>query len=379
MSEETPQQNEEQISIGRASTTPEQIAIMVQANLPVLGWGEPGTGKTAFVKSLAIALNQHFEILIASIREPSDFGGLPVIRPEGLVLHTPAWALRLLEKGGMLIIDEATTCPPSVQAALLRVIHERVVGDTPLPADKVRVLALANPPDQAAGGWSLSPPMANRFVHLNWQVSHRDWCTGMMEDWPTPKIPVLPDTWRTGIPHARSLVTSYIAKSPTSLQAFPKEAAAQGLAWPSCRTWDYASTAIAAALSLDINPLPFTAGCVGPTTARTFQIWLKNLDLPDPEEILAAPEKFVLPDRQDKLFAILTSVTAAFSVDPTHSRWTALWKVYAAVSKSGKPDMVIVPVRSVLKYYTEEKYPTPPEAAHLLPLLQEAGLIKRVA
>ncbi|HUX15342.1 MAG TPA: AAA family ATPase, partial [Phycisphaerae bacterium] len=272
---------------------------------------------------------------------------------------------------------ELTTCPPSVQAACLRVVHERVVGDTPLPVDTVRVLAMANPPEQAAGGWSLSPPMANRFVHLHWKVSHMDWCKGMMENWQIPKVPVLPDKWADGILHARGLVTSYISRSPTSLQAFPKDASAQGLAWPSCRTWDYAATGIAAALSLNLNPLPFTEGCVGSHEARKFQIWLKNLDLPDPEVLLAAPEKFIPPERQDKLFAVLTSVTAAFAVEPSETRWFALWKLYAAVAKSGKPDMIIVPARSILHYDEDKMYPTPPGAAQLLPMLHEAGLLNK--
>jgi MoxR-like ATPase len=42
-----------------------------------------------------------------------------------------------------------------VQAALLRVVLERTVGDLSLPAD-VAVVAAANPPEQAADGWDLS-------------------------------------------------------------------------------------------------------------------------------------------------------------------------------------------------------------------------------
>jgi len=44
-----------------------------------------------------------------------------------------------------------------VQAALLRVVLERAVGDLTLP-DEVAVVAAANPPEQAADGWDLSQP-----------------------------------------------------------------------------------------------------------------------------------------------------------------------------------------------------------------------------
>lgn len=57
--------------------------------------------------------------------------------------------------------DEISTAPPAVQAALLRVVLERVVGDLELP-DGVAVIAAANPPEQAAGGWDLSATISRR-------------------------------------------------------------------------------------------------------------------------------------------------------------------------------------------------------------------------
>src|SRR5205823_11964182 len=62
-----------------------------------------------------------------------------------------------------------STAPPAVQAAMLRIVLERVVGDLELPPG-VRVVAAANPPEQAADGWDLAPPLANRLVHLDWPV-----------------------------------------------------------------------------------------------------------------------------------------------------------------------------------------------------------------
>ena len=68
----------------------------------------------------------------------------------------PGLGWRLAEAGrGLLFLDELSTAPPAVQAALLRVVLERVVGDLTLP-DEVAVVAAANPPDQAADGWDLS-------------------------------------------------------------------------------------------------------------------------------------------------------------------------------------------------------------------------------
>jgi MoxR-like ATPase len=119
------------------------------------------------VRSLGEALGWPVEVVIGSIREPSDFAGLPVVGDGMVRMAPPDWASRLTAvPHGLLFLDELTTAPPAVQAAMLRVVLERVVGDLRLP-DGVRVVAAANPPDEAADGWDLAPPLANRLVHLD--------------------------------------------------------------------------------------------------------------------------------------------------------------------------------------------------------------------
>ncbi|MFF4624534.1 VWA-like domain-containing protein [Nonomuraea jabiensis] len=152
------------------SAVREAVAVAVAANLPVILWGAPGTGKTSSVLALGARLGLPVEVVVGSIREPSDFSGLPVLRDGGTWFAPPRWAERLAEAGhGLLFLDELTTAPPAVQAAMLRVVLERTVGDLTLP-DEVRIVAAANPPDQAADGWDLSAPLANRLIHLHWQV-----------------------------------------------------------------------------------------------------------------------------------------------------------------------------------------------------------------
>lgn len=362
---------------GRELDQYELISLLVQADLPVLVWGEPGTGKTAYLKALALAFAQHIEVLIASIREPTDFGGLPVIRPEGVVLSTPAWALRLLENGGLLFIDEVTTCPPSVQAALLRVIHERVVGDTPLPPDRVHIVASANPPDQASGGWSLSPPMANRFAHVHYTPDPEHWIAGMVGSWPTPSIPRLPSDWERLLPQARAVVASYIQHLPSALQQLPKEEAKRGEAWPSCRTWDHATRAIAACWSLRAKMLRGVAACVGTPEAIRFVSWARNLDLPDPEKLLADPTRFQLPERQDKAFAVIHSLTAAFLNRPTLQRWNSLWDCFGKVIDLKKTDLIVSSAKSVARFHDDPAYhfPAPLKWGEALPMLEEIGAI----
>ena len=140
----------------------EALGIAVAARVPVLLWGAPGTGKTSAIRAMAQTMGMPCETVIASIREPSDFAGLPIVVGDGVRFAPPAWARRLAETGhGLLFLDELSTAPLAVQAALLRVVLERVVGDLTLP-DAVAVVAAANPPEQAAGrpagGSSAKPP-----------------------------------------------------------------------------------------------------------------------------------------------------------------------------------------------------------------------------
>src|SRR5262249_31777559 len=152
------------------STQADALALAVAANLPVLLWGEPGIGKSATLGQLAAALRLPMETVIASIPEPSDFSGLPIVgddpAQQARPMAPPAGAVGVAAPGrGLLFSDELPSAPPAVQAALLRVVLERRVGSLRLP-DQVRIVAAANPPASAADGWHLSPPLANRFVHL---------------------------------------------------------------------------------------------------------------------------------------------------------------------------------------------------------------------
>ncbi|NLG48279.1 MoxR family ATPase, partial [Gordonia sp. (in: high G+C Gram-positive bacteria)] len=187
--------------IGAVTTEPrpddqlEALTLAVAADLPVLLWGEPGIGKTAALTQLAEALDLPLTTVIASVHEPSDFSGLPVLgddpATQGVPMAPPDWAVRLVEAGrGLLFLDELSTAPPAVQAALLRLVLERRIGALQLPPG-VRIVAAANPPSSAADGWELSPPLANRFVHLNWTYDHEVVVRGLGGTWPRATLPRL--------------------------------------------------------------------------------------------------------------------------------------------------------------------------------------------
>lgn len=331
------------------------IAVICQTYMPVLIWGGPGTGKTTFVNQLARKLGAHCETIIASIREPSDFAGLPVIRQDGVFLEPPAWARRLASLDGhmgILFIDEISTAPPAVQAALLRVINEGVVGDITLPP-RVARMAAANPPEQAAGGWSLSAALANRFFHFDWTVDTEVWTTGAMNDWDFDvEAYILPDGWETRIPMTRGLIASYIKARPAALYRLPEHESDMGKAWPSPRTWDMAARAMAAMDALgtvdDDVRSTVIAGAVGSAAAVEMLTWLRNLDLPDPEVLLENPSKYRVPERHDKIYAILMSVVTAALNNLTKERWDAAWKILSKTATTRGPDIAAFAAKTLV-------------------------------
>ena len=351
----------------------EAMGISVAARVPVLLWGAPGTGKTSAVRAMAAALGWPCETVIAAIREPSDFAGLPVVTEGDVRMAPPRWAQRLAASGrGLLFLDEISTAPPAVQAALLRVVLERVVGDLDLP-DGVVVVAAANPPEQAADGWDLSAPLANRFCHLDWTVEPAAFAAGLAGGWEAPVVPVLPDGWEDHIAYTRGLVSAFITVRPGLAVDVPTDAARAGRGWPSPRTWDMAARLWAAAEAVKASTEATTAlitGSVGEGAGVELLMWEMEMDLPDPEKVLADPDAFEMPERGDRAYAVLSAVAAAVAANPTVERWLAGWKV---LGKAGEttPDVGAVAARALVRC-RPPRAPAPPEAKLFAPLLRDA-------
>jgi AAA domain (dynein-related subfamily) len=358
----------------------EALGVAIAARVPVLLWGAPGTGKTSVIRALDGAAGWACETVIASIREPSDFAGLPIVQGRdggrGVEFAPPRWAVRLANASeGVVFFDEVSTAPPAVQAALLRVVLERTVGDLTLP-DGISVVAAANPPEQAADGWELSPPLANRFCHLDWPLDARTVADGFSAGWRTPEPPALGAGWERRIPVMRSWVAGFVTVRPMLTLAVPEDAAGAGRAWPSPRTWDMAARLQAAAEAAGSDELVaslLVRGCVGPGAGVEYLTWLSEADLPDPEAVLANPDGFVLPARGDRAYAALSSVAAAVAADPTRDRWERGWRAFGRAAGSA-PDVAAAAARTLARARPPGA-PVPPEVNAFAPLLREAGLL----
>lgn len=362
----------------------EALALAVAANLPVLILGEPGIGKSATLRQLAEGLGLPMETVIASVHEPSDFAGLPIVgaspATDGVPMAPPDWAVHLTRAGaGLIFFDELSSAPPAVQAALLRVVLERRVGSLALP-EPIRIVAAANPPASAADGWHLAPPLANRFVHLRWSHDPRTVARGLAGTWPAVTVPVVrPERAGTALARARGALAGFLTARPGLTHHLPEDAESRGGAWPSPRTWEmvlrllafhYSTRTGKEALNLAV------AGAVGPGAGLEFVTYLEHLDLPDPERVLADPAAFALPDRGDRQLAFLTAVVSAVRADVTRARWEAGWVVLEKAVAAGAPD-VAARAAGDLAVLREPDWPLPATIDAFVELLSLSGLLPR--
>ena len=366
-------------TVDEYEATYRSLAICVAARVPVILWGPPGQGKTSVVKEIARQQDRHLEVLLASIREPQDFAGLPSIHDGRSRLVAPDWALRLAEtQDGILFTDEVNTAPPSVQAALLRVSLDKVAGDCDLGTD-TSVIAAANPPEQAADGWDLAPPLANRFCHLPWELPAdivRDGFTGRWRHYdisvPAPSD-VLEATTREHV-----AVAGFLTARPDMVTVLPKTSAEQGRAFPTPRSWDVAAVlsgwVTATGQSEGVRRI-LVRGCVGPGASAEYLTYREALDLPDPEIVLKDPTGFVLPARADQIYVIGAGVLAVVANNMTTERWRAAGHVLERIASGGHPDISVSFARDWIKQRPDGQMPDTSVLKSLVPLLKEARLI----
>jgi len=287
--------------------------------LPVILWGDPGIRKSDTVAAISRVLNLYQATVFPSTCAPEDFSGIPVPDGKGKVVRLCPWkkVQDLCEIGeGVLFIDETTTVGAAVQAALMGVVLNRVMGDVELPPG-VRPLLAGNPPETAAGGHDITITLANRCCHiyvsrptveewLDWNWDH-DIARKKLPDSMYDAEAKIVENWDRNWNQARALVSGYLQRSGQDmLYNLPPEGHPERTrAWRSPRTWYMAECALATAIALrptkktemhigDEIEDALIAGCIGRGAALTFRTWRKQSDLPTPQDMLAngwAPDK----------------------------------------------------------------------------------------
>lgn len=329
------------------------VAACVKSNTPVILWGQPGVGKTAKIEAYGRAWGRHVETVVGSIRDATDFLGLP-LEVDGEVRYSPpAWAKRLnAAPSGLLFLDELTTAE-SVQKAMLRILQERWVGEYPL-SDQVAIVAAANPPEIAVDGAELPGAVANRLIHLEWHFDVEEWLLGVGDDFATAKFAPLNALTGRGDDVARtdaySSVVGFLRARPELLApGQPDDPEAAGRAWPSPRSWTNLISVLAHIDPRDEEAAFLAAkGAVGEGVGIEFFNWRSESNLPSPERVLSDPSVIDFTATPDVLFAIARGVTHLTVSRGDAATYNAAIAVMSAYAEANRSDIALPSVKELL-------------------------------
>jgi hypothetical protein len=245
--------------------------------------------------------------------------------------------------------------------------------------ENTSVVAAANPPELAADGWDLAPPLANRFCHLNWNLPPEVVRDGLAGSWVSYSV-TFPSAEKinSAIHAERAVLAGFLASRPDLTTVLPKSAVEQGRAFPTPRSWDMVAKLSGWITAANLDPgvrRIAVMGCVGTGAAAEYITYRENVDLPNPEEILSNFEKFKLPTRMDKVYVIGASLMSALRSSTTLERWNTVGKVLELIAKSGHPDLAVTFARDWIRIRPEGATPDKELLRSLVPLLTEAKMI----
>lgn len=322
-----------------------EIAAAIAADIPIMLLGPPGTGKTASVRAWAAEQGAALEVLIGSTLDPTDICR-PIVVGDAVKLALAPWAERIMkrEQPTWLFLDEFSCTPASVQAALLRVVHERAIGDVQLPST-LRIIAAANPADSAADFHDMSAAMANRWMHVSWNADLGDWTVGELSG------------WGTGSTAASAMICGFLSKMPQHFCVQPENGQdAQG--WPSPRSWSnlgrvlHHMNANEPQAAIGTPPgLLVAKGLVGDAAAVALRAWVADTNLPDPKDLLSGKAK--LPQRADMAHAALM---ACIHEALHNKRLPDLWKLLSTQRADIKVGVARQAVRVAEKMQIQPEY-----------------------
>lgn len=258
----------------------EALKICIAAKQPTFMWGPPGVGKSDIIRQVAKALGYKLADVRAVLLDPVDLRGLPIVSDNEARWVPPAF---LPKKGKwILFLDELNAAPQLVQAACYQLVLDRKLGEYELPKDCV-VIAAGNRETDRAVTSRMPSALANRFIHLNFDVDLEDWV-----DWALNK----------GV---QTSVISFLRFRPELLHKFDPQRNEK--AFPTPRSWEFTSNILAAANS-EIE-YDLAAGIVGEGAATELIGFMRIYrSLPDPDVVLLAPDKADIPEDPATLYAI---------------------------------------------------------------------------
>lgn len=147
---------------------------LLSSKWPTFIWGPPGVGKSSVVQKVAKDNKLALLDIRASLLDPTDLRGIPTVEDGKAHWCPPSFLPSDPKSKGIIFFDELNAAPPLVQASLYQLTLDRKVGEYILP-DGWRIIAAGNRAEDASVTFRMPAALANRFIHLDFEVSFDDW------------------------------------------------------------------------------------------------------------------------------------------------------------------------------------------------------------
>lgn len=327
----------------------------VSANVPVFLQGEPGIGKSAYIRDYAEATGREFYVARGVSQDRVEVAGLMVHDEqfEAVDYIPQKWAKKLAQaERGLLLLGEFNLSPDDVQKAYMSVIQERAVGDFTLPPS-VSIVLDGNDLDSSAGATYLPAPVANRMMHLGWELDAEAWKAGMLDGFSSSRERfsdvVAPTPERVAM--EKSMAVTFIDQFEHLLHRRPSTPMAQSGAWPSPRSWDNV-TRVLTHLDEDDTDARFAVvqGLVGEECAVKYLSWrtdVAGFSIPDLIRDPSTENWASTPPT--RALAVVSAISAYALSKKTPETWVAAVEAVTHIAKtSRKKDIALHGMESLL-------------------------------
>ena len=260
---------------------------LIAKQRPVMLWGAPGVGKSDVIRNIADDMKHELRDVRLSLLDPIDLKGFPTI---DTVKKQMSWlpADFLPKKGkGILFLDEINAAPQSVQAAAYQLVLNRKIGEYKLP-DGWSVMAAGNRASDRSVVHAMPAALANRFVHLDFDINVDDWSHWAMEN------------------ELHTDLRAFIRFRPNLLHCF--DSASNPRAFPSPRSWAFVNDIYKDNHSAD-DEYELIKGTVGEGAAAEFSGFVRQIkDLPTIDQVLLDPDGTKVPTSPAGMYAMATAL-----------------------------------------------------------------------
>jgi len=207
-------------------------------SVPIFCWGGPGIGKSSVVRQAAEEEGVDCIDIRLVLLDPSDLRGLPV-PDDGKAKWLPPSFLPHGDWRGVIFLDELNVAPPLVQNTALQLVLDRRLGEYVLP-DGATIIAAGNR-EMEAFVHRMSPPLLNRFLHLDFEVDNDEWAKWAVQNDIAPQVIGLLTRFR-----------------PELIYKFEP----QKKSYPTPRSWEFASKILKNGIPEELK-FELVTGCVG--------------------------------------------------------------------------------------------------------------------